>query len=181
MNLQKCIWVMRAFVYKIVFRKVGFPSYIGKPIYIRNGKNIILGNKVRIYPGMRAEIVDKNSYLAIGNNVSIGQNFHVVSYGEKLEIGDNTTISGNVLITNCDHSYSNIGIHILQQPLKRNTTRIGEGCFIGYGAVIQAGTILGKQCIIGANSVVRGNFPDYAVIVGSPARIIKIYAPESKV
>jgi len=41
------------------------------------------------------------------------------------------------------------------------------------GVAIQAGTVLGKQCIVGANSVVRGVFPDYSVIAGVPARIIK--------
>ena len=46
--------------------------------------------------------------------------------------------------------------------------------------MIQAGTILGKQCIVGANSVVRGTFPDYCVIVGAPARIVKRYDEPSK-
>ena len=41
--------------------------------------------------------------------------------------------------------------------------------------MIQSGTILGKQCIVGANSVVRGQFPDYCVIAGNPAKIIKKY------
>ena len=79
------------------------------------------------------------------------------------------------MITNIDHSYQEIGIHILDQEQIMHETMIGENCFIGYGAVIQAGTILGKQCIIGSNSVVRGTFPDYCVIVGIPAKIIKRY------
>lgn len=48
-------------------------------------------------------------------------------------------------------------------------------------AVIQAGTILGKQCIVGSNAVVRGHFPDYCVIVGVPARIVKRYDDKSGV
>ena len=59
--------------------------------------------------------------------------------------------------------------HILKE------TRIGKGCFLGYGVVIQAGTKLGKHCIVGSNAVVRGDFPDYSVIVGCPARIVKRY------
>lgn len=47
------------------------------------------------------------------------------------------------------------------------------------GAAIQAGTVLGKQCIVGANSVVRGTFPDYCVIAGVPAKIIRKYNAES--
>ena len=44
-----------------------------------------------------------------------------------------------------------------------------------HDVVIQAGTILGKQCIVGANAVVRGEFSDYCVIAGIPAKIVKRY------
>ena len=77
-----------------------------------------------------------------------------------------------------DHDYRIIGKHILKQEYIIKTTHIGENCFIGYGAAIQAGTILGRQCVVGANSVVRGHFPDYCVLVGALARIAKKYNPE---
>ena len=70
---------------------------------------------------------------------------------------------------------------MVKQKITVKETRIGENCFIGMGAAIMAGTILGKQCVVGANSVVRGNFPDYCVIVGSPAKIVKKYNPETHV
>ncbi|MDM0906260.1 acyltransferase [Clostridium perfringens] len=127
---------------------------------------------------MRAEILGRNAKIKIGENVSIGQNFHVVSYDDNLTIGNNVTISANVFISNCEHGYMEIGKHILEQPLLKKHTKIGDNCFIGYGAVILSGSILGKQCIIGANSVVRGVFPDYCVIVGNPARIVKKYNVE---
>ena len=66
-------------------------------------------------------------------------------------------------------------MHILVQDLLIKETRIGENSFIGFGAVIQAGTILGKQCIVGSNSVVRGIYPDYSVIVGNPRKVVKRY------
>lgn len=175
MNIAKYFWGIRALLYKYKLGKVDRLSYIGKPILISHPRNLKLGQKCRIYPGLRVEIVNDNSYITIGNNVSIGQNFHIVSYNNNLHIGSDVTISGNVLITNCDHAYQQIGQHILEQPLIENETEIGDGCFIGYGAVIQAGTKLGKQCIVGANSVVKGVFPDYSVIVGAPGRVVKHY------
>jgi acetyltransferase-like isoleucine patch superfamily enzyme len=48
------------------------------------------------------------------------------------------------------------------------------------GSAIMAGTRLGKQCIVGANSVVKGEFPDYCVIVGAPAKIVKKYNFETQ-
>lgn len=63
----------------------------------------------------------------------------------------------------------------MEQGHIEKETKIGDGCFIGYGAAIQSGTKLGKHCVVGTNSVVRGEFPDYSVIVGSPARVVKQY------
>ncbi|WP_280643561.1 DapH/DapD/GlmU-related protein, partial [Buttiauxella noackiae] len=60
-------------------------------------------------------------------------------------------------------------------PLNISETIIGDYCFIGAGVKILAGSSLGTQCIVGANSVVRGEFPPYCVIAGAPARVIKAY------
>ena len=175
-------WILRGLLYKPFFGKFGFPSYIGKPVFIRNFKRIFIGKRVRIFPGARIEVVDKDSSIVFEDNISIGQNLHIISGGEQeLKIGRNTTFSANVFVTNIDHKYDEINKHILEQPLVSAKTKIGENCFIGYGAVIQAGTILGKQCIVGANAVVRGHFPDYCVIVGVPARIAKRYDDKSGV
>lgn len=178
----KIFWILRGLVYKPFFGKYGLPSYIGKPVFIGNFKRIFIGKRVRIFPGARIEVVDKNSSIIFEDNISIGQNLHIISGGgQELRIGKNTTFSANVFVTNIDHKYDEINKHILKQPLASVKTQIGENCFIGYGAVIQAGTILGKQCIVGANAVVRGHFPDYCVIVGVPARIVKRYDDKSSV
>jgi acetyltransferase-like isoleucine patch superfamily enzyme len=177
----KILWILRGLFYKPFFGSFGLPSYIGKPIFIGNFKRIFIGKRVRIFPGARIEVVDNNSAIIFEDNISIGQNFHIISGGgQDLIIGQNTTMSANVFITNIDHEYIEINKHILEQPLIVQKTEIGKNCFIGYGAVIQAGTVLGKQCIVGANAVVRGIFPDYSVIVGVPANIVKRYNPKSE-
>lgn len=178
----KIFWILRGLVYKPFFGKFAFPSYIGKPIFIGNFKRIFIGKRVRIFPGARIEVIDKNSSIVFEDNISIGQNLHIISGGgQELKIGRDTTFSANVFVTNIDHQYDEINKHILEQPLVSAKTQIGENCFIGYGAVIQAGTILGKQCIVGANAVVRGHFPDYCVIVGIPAKIVKRYDEKTKI
>ena len=141
---------------------------------------ISIGNNVSILIGARMEVITKwndmeyNAGINIEDNVSIGQNFHITSC-DNLKIGKNTTILGNVFITNIDHEYQDINNHILNQNIKYSKTEIGEECFIGYGAAIQAGTILGRHCIVGTNAVVRGIYDDYSVIVGVPARVVKKY------
>ncbi len=99
----------------------------------------------------------------------------ILPRGGTLSIGSDSVVLGNSFITNIDHIYEDISKSVLEQQCQVTDTQIGEGCFIGYGAAIQAGTTLGKHCIIGTNAVVRGNFPDYCVIVGAPGKIIRRY------
>jgi len=172
--INKLFWIIRALFLKLLFGKIGWLSYIGRPIYLKGIKNIYIGNRVRIFPGVRMETHGPAAKIIIEDNVGIGQNFHITAMDE-LKIGKGTTISGNVFITDIDHFYQEIGISILNQPMIKNKTVIGDYSFIGYGAAIQAGTKLGKQCIVGTNAVIRGDYPDYSVIVGVPGRIIKRY------
>ena len=157
-------------IYSFTYANFGSNSIIMKPIRVIGKKYISIGNNVSILNGARMEVITKwndmeyNAGINIEDNVSIGQNFHITSC-DNLKIGKNTTISGNVFITN----------NILNQNIKYSKTEIGEECFIGYGAAIQAGTILGRHCIVGTNAVVRGIYDDYSVIVGVPARVVKKY------
>lgn len=170
----KIFWILRGLMYKPFFGKFGMPSYIGKPVFIGNFKRIFIGKRVRIFPGARMEVMGNDASIVFEDNISIGQNLHIIS-ASQLIIGKNTTIAENVFITNVEHNYQEIDVHIMEQNNIIAETKIGKNCFIGYGAVIQAGTIFGKQCIVGANAVVRGHFPPYCVIVGVPARIVKRY------
>jgi acetyltransferase-like isoleucine patch superfamily enzyme len=179
--MNKIFWTLRGLVYKPFFGRFGFPSYIGKPLLISGLSRIFIGKKVRIFPNARIEVIDEDSSIIIEDNISIGQNLHIISgCNQTLRIGKNSTLSANVFITNIDHQYTEIEKHILDQSLLAKRTDIGQNCFIGYGAVIQAGTILGKQCVVGSNSVVRVTFPGYCVIVGAPAKIIKKFNSNSQ-
>lgn len=167
----KFFWCIRAILLKPFFGSIGLYSYIGKPIFLLGTKKVFLGRRVRIFPHARIE-VHKNGKLIIDENISIGQSFHIIC-SSSIIISKGTLISANVFITDTNHTYENISQPIHEQPTKVNNTYIGENCFIGYGVVIQAGTKLGNNCIVGANSTIKGSFPDNSIIVGSPGRIIK--------
>ncbi|MBR5372515.1 MAG: acyltransferase [Oscillospiraceae bacterium] len=179
MHPIKLIWAMRAVVYKLSFGKIGFRSYIGKPLYIEGRQRIAVGSRTRIFPGMRVEAIGKGRVI-IGSNTVIEQRAHIISMDDDLVIGNDVTIGPNVFITNVNHKYEDVSKSVMDQGHVIRKTKIGDGCFIGYGAAIQAGTVLGKHCIVGSNSVVKGVFPDYCVIVGCPGRIIKKYNPQTK-
>ena len=179
MHPAKMLWGLRALIYKPFFGHVGIPTYIGKPCFVEGCRNIVIGKKVRIFPGIRMEAI-KEGKIEIGDNTAIEQNVHITSWGGVLRIGKDVTILANTFVTNLDHEYGDISKSILEQGVIGKETIIGDGCFIGYGAAIQAGTKLGKHCVVGASAVVRGEYPDYCVIVGNPARVVKKYNLETK-
>lgn len=179
MHPIKYVWALRALIYKPFFKHIGSMTYMGKPCFIEGCKGISIGKKTRIFPGIRMEAIGTGE-ISIGDNCAIEQNVHIISEGKKLAIGDSTTISANVFISNVDHEYENISKSVMNQPLIEKETQIGEGCFIGFGASILPGTVLGKHCIIGSNAVVKGTFPDNCVIVGAPGKVVKEYIGDNK-
>lgn len=169
--MKKLFWFLRTkLICKFAYGHIGKKSYIAKCLFVNRSRNIYLGDEVRIYPGMRAEIINSGRISFDGDN-SVGQNLHIVS-GSNLNIGYGTTISSNVFISNVDHSFRKNTSAIKNEIIIKETL-IGKYCFIGTGAVILPGTILGDNVIVGANSTVKGVFPDNCVIAGSPAKIIK--------
>ena len=177
--MYRILWTIRALLYSLVFKKIGFPSYIGKPVFLYGVNKISLGKKVRIFPMSRMEVHGRNSKIIIEDNVAIGQNFHIIS-GGILAIETGTIIAPNVFVNNLDNDYSEIGVSYLKQKEIVKETRIGKNCFIGIGSTIHAGTVLGEQCLVGSNSVVKGVFKDYSVIVGNPCKVIKRYDIDDK-
>ncbi|WP_367566862.1 DapH/DapD/GlmU-related protein [Lacrimispora sp.] len=177
---QKILWSVRAIMYKLFFKELKLPSYIGKPIFIEGTKRIKIGKRVRIFPGIRMEAL-KSGFLIFEDNVYIGQNCHFTSEDSSLIIGEGSAIMANVCVTNIDHDYDSINTAVLEQGITTRRTVIGKNCFIGHGAVVQAGVELGDHCIVGCNAVVcRGKVPSYSVLVGAPAKIVKVFDDQAK-
>lgn len=130
MQLSKIWWSIRLMLRKPLFKRVGACSYMGPTISLLGTKRISIGNRVRIYPGARME-THNSGEIIIGDDCSIAQNFHITSGKNKLVIGNQTTVLGNVFITNIDHEYKNMNKHVMEQPMIYKETIIGENCFIG--------------------------------------------------
>lgn len=164
-------------------KNISLKAHIKKAILI-TPSHLIIENGVSVNKGCRIEGITEyagihySPLIILRENVSIQQNAHI-TFAERIEIGANTAIAANVTITDIDHPYLNHVIPIERQQLIIEPVRIGEDCKIYNNAVILQGTNIGKHCVVGANSVVKGIFPDYSVIVGAPAKIVKRYNPES--
>lgn len=146
--------------------------YIGKGCSLKGKKNIQLAADVTIRPYV--QIWSAGSSLKIGKGSEIGERCRI-SIANSLEIGDKVLLSPNVYITDCDHEYRDIDIPVMEQGIvqRGQTVSIGDGTYIGINSVIVGNVKIGKHCIIGANSVVTKDVPDYCVAVGIPAKVIK--------
>ncbi|MFA6329466.1 MAG: acyltransferase [Candidatus Micrarchaeia archaeon] len=122
--------------------------------------------------------VDQNVYLSglhnvkIGDNITIGNGSFLVG-GGGIEIGDNVLIAQGVKIYSETHKYQNTEVDIIFQGGESRKVTIGKGSWLGANSIILPGIHIGKHCVVGAGSVVTKNIPDFSVVVGVPARIIK--------
>ena len=112
--------------------------------------------------------------MKIGKGSEIGERCRI-SIANSLEIGEKVLLSPNVYITDCDHEYHDEAVAVIDQGIvqKGQKVSIGEGSYIGINAVIVGNVKIGKHCVIGANSVVTKDVPDFCVAVGCPAKVIK--------
>ncbi len=80
--------------------------------------------------------------------------------------------SAYVYISDCSHQYGP-NMDIMDSPLEFKPVEIGDHCFVGIGSCIMPGVHMGNYVVVGANSVVTKDVPDYCMVAGSPARVIK--------
>jgi acetyltransferase-like isoleucine patch superfamily enzyme len=179
-RLKTRIWYAR------IFREVGARTTIYRPMLLVNVQHASIGEAVLIRPGARIELVVTDAAappkLTIGNQVNIEQNVHIVC-GSSVEIRDGVAIAGNAAIVDVEHPYEDIDdkVRIGERIRTRgNRIVIKQGAFIGFGAIILPNVTIGRDAVIGANSVVTRDVPDYCVVAGIPARIMKRYNFESK-
>lgn len=108
----------------------------------------------------------------------------VVSAKNLVHIGRNVMLSACSLVMDHNHAYEDLNRPIQAQGLTPGgTIRIEDGCWIGHGAAIicnQGELVLGRNCVVGANSLVTRSFPANSVIIGNPARLAKQVEPGSE-
>lgn len=109
--------------------------------------------------------------LKIGKNVFINSNLLAMARGG-ITIEDDAQIAGNVSLLSNNHDPYDRQILLCKPVL------IKKGAWIGANAVILPGVCIGKHAIVGAGSVVTKDVPDYAVVVGNPAKVIRTLDPE---
>ncbi|MBO0831963.1 MAG: acyltransferase, partial [Actinobacteria bacterium] len=114
--------------------------------------------------------------LRIGDRCVVGRGSHIVAH-HSIDIGDDVFTGPYVYITDQNHSYADVEVPVGRQWPVNSSVRIGSGSWLGTGAVILPGARIGRNVVVGAGAVVRGTVPDYAVVAGVPAKVIREYVP----
>jgi acetyltransferase-like isoleucine patch superfamily enzyme len=162
---------------------MGESSLIGYPVTLFGGRHISIGDNV--YLGIRGTLTSWYSYngdifnpsISIGDNTSIGDEYHITAINQ-IHIGCNVLMGKKITIT--DNSHGEIDFDsLLLSPIDRHLISKGaviieDNVWIGDKVTILPNIRIGKNAIIGANSVVTKDIPENSVAAGIPAGVIKI-------
>ena len=154
-------------------QKKELPYFAHESAYVDEGAEVGAGTKIwhfsHIMKGARigarsviGQNVNVDAGATIGNNVKIQNN---VSVYTGVEIEDDVFLGPSCVLTNVTNPRSQVNRHSLYEK-----THLKRGCTIGANATIVCGGAIGRYAFVGAGSVVTKNVPDYALVVGNPAR-----------
>jgi acetyltransferase-like isoleucine patch superfamily enzyme len=149
------------------------PAAIVNERYIQIGQGTVIGPHVSLSAGMvPGQECMTDPVVRIGDRCLIGRGSGIVGH-LSIEIGDDVWTGHQVYITDQNHGYEDLDRPISVQAMPERPVRIGAGSWLGNGTVVLPGTTIGRHVVIGANSVVTGEIPDYSIAVGAPARVAR--------
>jgi len=160
------------------FRSFDATSRIVPPFRFCGLKGVQIGARVMIHDHCWFQL-EKAATLIVKDHAAIGMNA-TLSVAEYVEIGEYVLTGRNVFISDHNHEYHDISTPIsLQGITPASKVTIGSGTWLGHNSVVLPGSSIGRNCVIGANSVVKGFVPDYSVAVGVPARVVKHFSKQA--
>lgn len=115
--------------------------------------------------------------LVIGDRCVIGAGV-VLTAHESIVIGDDVWFGQSIFVSDASHGYQDVITPIGLQLGYADPIEIGAGSWIGHGAMILPGARIGRNVVVGAGSVVRGEIPDHSVAVGVPAKVVRRLVPD---
>ncbi len=136
------------------------------------GGEVMVGDNVFLADGIN--IMSKGGGIKIGNNVEIGErSFFLCGQAAKLIVGDDCMFSQDVSL------FASDGHSVLDMKNRKNLgaekreVRLEDHVWIGRGATVLHNSIIESDCIVGANSLVKGRFTRGSIIAGNPASVVR--------
>jgi acetyltransferase-like isoleucine patch superfamily enzyme len=188
-------YFLRKTLYPKLLGRVGRGVVFGRNMTLRHPDKIFIGDNC-IFDDL--VVLDAkgsgNKGISIGSNVIIARNTVVSCKGGNIEIGDNSNISLNCMIHSeksvyigknnlwaayCyvigggNHEFNRTDIPIVQQGSHVTGIVMNDDIWLGAGVRILDGCNIGKGVVAGAGSLVTKDIPDWHLVAGSPAKIVR--------
>ena len=168
------------------FREFGAGSVMAFPTgavfnqeWMTIGADTLIAEQVTMSAGiMPGHDLGPDPVLRVGDRCVIGRGSHIVAH-QSIEIGDDVWTGPYVYVTDQNHGYADPDIPIGRQFPVNRPVSIGAGSWLGAGAIVLPGARIGRNVVIAAGSVVRGEIPDRCVVAGVPAKIIRQHTSDS--
>jgi acetyltransferase-like isoleucine patch superfamily enzyme len=146
-------------------------------------RQIDLGQGTYLGKNAWININSTDARLRIGAGTVIGNDF-MITCGSLVEVAEGVLMSDRVALLDQLHDYdswlapqltggSTEPPHFSWAMTEPRPVRIGSGTWIGIGVVVLPGVTIGEGCVVGANSVVTKDLPDYSIAAGAPARVLR--------
>jgi acetyltransferase-like isoleucine patch superfamily enzyme len=160
------------------WRRDWLRRWIWQPVFGERSNGALLKN-TRI---SGASVIEHEDKLVLGDNVFIGH-FNFIEASGGITIGEGVQITSHcAIVTHSSHRAQRLlGPAYVTWPLTPATQRpgwiagpvaIGAYSFVGPHSLIEANTRIGKGSLVCAGSFVRGEYPDFAILEGRPARVV---------
>ena len=158
------------------------------PLYQHRGRGSKIYRSVRMdtppyrrfWLGRRSVV---ESYCCINNamgDVTIGDHtrigIHCTVIGPVC-IGSHVNLAQGITVTALNHNYQDVTQRIDEQGVSTSPVVISDDVWIGANAVILPGVTIGRHAVVAAGAVVTKDVPDYCVVGGVPARVVKTIKP----
>lgn len=170
-------------VFLRVFQRYFIPTFISSLYFSIRYKCLVspkaqvqLSGKIRLGKGTvvksLAIIQTSGGLIRIGKNCAISNFDHISTSLADIIIGDHVRIGPNVTIVGSTRNYRKKNELIVNQGYMHKGIRIGKDVLIGAGAIILDGCQIGDGAVIGVGSLVDKDVPAYAIVFGTPAKVI---------
>ncbi len=135
-----------------------------------DNRGIVIGSGV--FVGRNTILSCKNGDIVLEDRANLGFNCEIFS-ASTVRVGSDVLMAAYTYLVGGDHLYDRTDIPVLQQGRTARGIDVGAGAWLGAHVVVTDGSTVGRDAIIGAGAVVVGAIPEFAIAVGTPAKVIR--------
>lgn len=160
------------------FAAFGRHSVVQMPVRLAGERAVAVGSDVFVGAGSWIQVLGDPAgiVIEIGDGTAMA-GYCVLSAASGIRIGRDVSFARGVYVSDVAHEYDDPSRPILEQgTTDARPIEIGDGAWLGENVTVLPGVRIGKGAVVSANSVVARDVPDYTLVAGAPARVLRRFA-----